>query len=164
VKKLVAITVFLVLSFVAPQSKADLHEFSISASDKTFFEQIRTAVLADDVEWFSEAVHYPIVLRPSNGEIKINNKKDFKKHATLVFTTLLKSTLQNQSPDSLFKNWQGVMIGNGEIWFSKVGEKTENGIVWTYRIIGINLPKDQSKQTQKGVQPKPSPVGKTKSD
>jgi hypothetical protein len=150
-RKLIIATVFLIFMFIAPQGKADFHMFPITVSDKAFFEQIKKAVLADDVEWFSEAVSYPIVLRPGKGEIKLKNKNDFKEHAALIFTTHRKSVVRNQLPDSLFKNWQGVMIGDGEIWFSEVGKKTENGNVWVYRIIAINLPKEQSKKIEKQI-------------
>jgi hypothetical protein len=150
VRKLIVTTVFLIVSFFALQSEADARGFSVTASDKAFFEQIKNAVLTDDVEWFSGAVvSYTFVLRLDKGEIKLKNKADFKEHVALIFTTQLKSIVQKQSADSLFKNWQGVMIGDGEIWFSEVGEKTGNGNVWVYRIIGINLPKEQSKKIEK---------------
>ena len=149
-RKLIVTMVFLIVSFLALQSEADLHYYPITVSDKAFFEKIKKAVLADDDEWFSGVVvSYPFVLRLGKAEIKLKNKADFKEHAALIFTTQLKSIVQKQSADSLFKNWQGIMIGNGEIWFSEVGEKTGNGNVWVYRIIGINLPKEQSKKIEK---------------
>lgn len=159
-KKLIVITVCLILSFVAFQSQADM--YPVTAADKAFFEQIRKAILTEDVKWFSEAIGYPIVLRTSSGEIKLKDKRDFKEHSALVFNARLKSTVRKQSPDSLFKNWQGVMIGNGEIWFSEVGEKTNTGTVWVYRIIGINLPEGQAKKTEEGVETTNSTAGKLK--
>jgi len=162
-RKLIAVTLLLVLSFVAPQSNADLNMFPVTVADKAFFEQIRKAVLADDVEWFSEALfHHPFVLRLGKGKIILKNKNDLKKHAALVFNAHFKATVRNQSPDSLFKNWQGVMIGNGDIWFSEVGEQTGTGIVWAYRIIAINLPKVQSTKTEMDAQPTNPSAGKSK--
>src|SRR6267142_4755031 len=111
-KKLSAKAVSLILFLALPQSHGDLHKFPLTASDKAFFDQIRKAVLSDDIEWFSKAVSYPIVLRPNSREIKVKNKRDLKEHARLIFTAQLKSTVQRQSSSSLFKNWQGVMVGN----------------------------------------------------
>jgi len=157
-EKLIANTILLILSFVAHQSSAQI--YPITASDKVFFERLQRALSTDDIEWFSEAVSYPIVLRLGKGELKLENKTAVKEHAALIFTTHLKTTVRNQATNSLFKNWQGVMIGKGEIWFSEVAETTEKGKVWVNRITGINLPEDQSKKIEKGGRQKDSPVSK----
>jgi len=122
---------FFLFAFTA---QADV--YSISAADKDFFGKIRTAILGDDAEWLSKAISYPIVIK---GNLKLKNTNDLKQHADLVFSRRIKSAVRKQSPDALFKNWQGIMIGDGEIWFAKVAENTEKGEQWVYRIIAINL-------------------------
>lgn len=62
-----------------------------------------------------------------------------------IFSSALKGDVLHQSSESLFKNWQGVMIGNGDIWFSELGEMKGTNIVWRYQITTINVPYDQSK-------------------
>jgi len=113
---------------------------TVTTNDTSFFERIKKAVLANDIEWLSGAVSYPFVLRRSAGDILLRNRADFGKHSASILTPHLKSEVRNQSPASLFKNWQGLMIGNGVIWFSPVQEKA--GEDWKYRIIGIN-PEDR---------------------
>jgi hypothetical protein len=136
--------VFLITTLLASHASADTNSVgSVSPSDKAFFEQIQTAVLADDVEWFANAISYPILIRMNKEEFPVADKEAFKRHAKLVFSNSLKSTLRRQSRDSLFKNWQGIMIGRGEIWFSQVVEKTK-GKDWVYRVIAMN-PSDPDK-------------------
>lgn len=101
---------------------------------------MRKAVLGNDVKWLSEAMSYPIVLKSGESRYTLQNTNDFALHASVILTPHLKSTVQNQSPDTLFKNWQGVMVGKGEIWFSEVAENNGKETTWVQRIIAINLP------------------------
>lgn len=122
--------------------------YPITAQDKTFLEQIQKAVSTNDVEWLSEVVSYPLTLKQHDKNITLKNSSDFKKYSASILTPYLKSAVQNQSPDSLFKNWRGVMIGGGVIWFSAVKEKTEDD--WTHRIIGVN-PENRSAEKEKPI-------------
>lgn len=119
---------------------AKVEMYPVTPSDKVFFGQIKKAVLEDDVAWFSEAVSYPITLKTDKGTLKLANKKALEAQAALIFTEHFKTVVKNQSTNELFKNWQGVMIGRGDIWFSEVIEKTKSGEATVYRIIAINLP------------------------
>jgi hypothetical protein len=119
--------------------------YPVSPSDQAFFKQAQRAVLTDDVEWLSRALsNYPFTVKLKAGQIKLKNKEDLKKHAKTIFNAKLKDAIRNQSSNSLFKNWQGVMIGDGEIWFSEIGQTNEHGTAWVQRIIAINVPQDRS--------------------
>lgn len=141
-----------------PRVRADMEMNPITPADKAFFEQIKKAVLADDAESLSKIIVYPLVIRPNGQTIKLENEADVKKSSGLIFTAKLKSAVRGQSPDSLFKNWQGIMIGNGDIWYSQIGEATTNGQRWTYRVIAINLGKrsvSSSDNEEQRIQPEP---------
>jgi hypothetical protein len=121
--------------------------YPITKRDKAFFEDMRKAILADDMNWLStNLVTYPFDCGVGKSKIILRSKKDLRKHASRIFDAALKATVRNQSPDSLFKNWQGVMVGNGEIWFSELGDDKDGKTVWTYSIIAINVPNDLSKK------------------
>jgi hypothetical protein len=81
-KKLLAITICLIISFVALKSRADM--YPVTAADKAFFEQVRKAVLTNDIKWLSEAVSYPVVLKTGKTEYKLKNKEDFGARASLI--------------------------------------------------------------------------------
>jgi hypothetical protein len=117
------------------------HPNPITASDKAFFEQIQEAILKDDIEWLSNSVSYPVDVHLNKRNLHLENREDFKKHASDIIDKDLKSVTRNQSANKLFKNWQGIKlkIGHGELWFSQVGERS--GLSWVYRITAINLNK-----------------------
>jgi hypothetical protein len=136
----------LLIAFLGRAQAEDFKMFPITSEDKSFFEEVKRAVLAGNTEVFSKMVNYPLAIRLSDKTIKLKNAKDVRKNAAIIFTVGVKSAVSNQSPESLFKNWQGVMIGKGEIWFSQVKEKTSADERWVYRIIGMN-PNDDSAYT-----------------
>ncbi len=116
--------------------------FPITDSDRNFFNEIRNAVLSDNIAWMAKHVYYPFTLRFGEKSFKLKGEKDFVTHANLILTPVLKSVVRNQTVAALFKNWQGVMIGNGEIWFSEVGETDNGKLIWTQKILALNLPED----------------------
>jgi hypothetical protein len=120
--------------------EADDFQMSATVADKAFFQQIKTAILNNDTNWLSSAISYPITIKTDRRSFRLRKKRDFNAHAALLLTPHFKAVVQQQSPDSLVKNWAGIMIGDGEIWFSKVEEISGTGIVWVYRIIAFNLP------------------------
>lgn len=114
---------------------------SVTASDIAFFEEVKRSVLTEDVKWFSGALSYPVTLKSQKGDIQLKNPGDVKKNASLIFTPEIKAALRAQSPQALFKNWQGVMVGDGQLWFAEVAEKSDKGKRWVYRITALNSPK-----------------------
>jgi hypothetical protein len=114
--------------------------YPVTASDKAFFKQVQKAVLVQNWEWVSAAVSYPIDVYLNKGTLRIATKEELKKRMPLIFGEHLKQVIRAQTEASLFKNWQGVMIGQGEIWFSEVEEKNQKDgrLTKTQRIIAIN--------------------------
>ena len=137
-----------VWAFSATAQTNEFKMFPVTPGDKVFCEQIKKAVLTNNVEWLSGVVSYPLSFKQNGKRITLENSGEFKKHSASILTPYLKSAVQSQSSDSLFKNWRGVMIGRGVIWFSAVKEKTEDD--WTHRIIGVN-PENGSAGKEKPV-------------
>jgi hypothetical protein len=117
--------------------------YSITDGDKAFFEQIKEDIRADDFDSFAADVAYPIELyfggehRLQPRSTRIQTNAELKKYKSAIFCERLKNAVLNQSADSLFKNWQGRMIGNGELWFDQI--QSEGQTNWTYRITAINI-------------------------
>jgi hypothetical protein len=55
-----------------------------------------------------------------------------------IFNKKVTEAVERQSYDSLFKNWRGVMIGNGEIWFTTASPVENDPTKDIIYIIGIN--------------------------
>lgn len=125
------------------QQFSEVNIYPLLASDKLFFLQIRKAVLTNDIKWLSEAVlKYPFAIKVAGKTIKLKDKKDFVEHAKLILQPMFKSVVSQQSPETLSKNWEGIMVGNGVIWFTEVEEKD---LRVTYRILSIFVPDGETK-------------------
>ena len=143
-KTCIALLMFLTGWLVSSVCIADADYWSISTGDKAFFQEIKKAVLAQDFDWFADAVDYPIELHLVSRDhvqprtVRIRTRKQLNKYKSAIFNEDLRNAVRNQSADSLFKNWQGLMIGNGELWFDQ--RQIDGQTNWTYRITAINLP------------------------
>ncbi len=137
-----AISLLLILSsLITPlMYGADSNLYPITTGDKAFYDQIKKAILANDFESFAKSVAYPIEINTSNKAVRVQTKYQLKEYQSLIFNRHLKHALQKHSADSLFKNWQGVMIGDGDIWFSRIEARsgTRSDPSSGYRITAIN--------------------------
>lgn len=77
-------------------------------------------------------VDYPFQARIDGKAVKIRDAAHFIADYDKVVTAKVKHALQAQAYEKLFANWQGVMVGDGEIWFSGVGDANQ------IRITAIN--------------------------
>jgi hypothetical protein len=127
-------------SAAAPVTPPDDYSDDVTVSDRAYFSRLQRAILGDDVGWVSkELCNYPFSVHLATGRtIKIKNEEQLKKEFKMVFNPEMKKVVRNQSPDSLFKNWQGLMVGNGEIWFGEIGDAIGGKIEWEYKILSIN--------------------------
>jgi hypothetical protein len=66
----------------------------------------------------------------------LKNKNQFLAQYDKIFTTVFKSTLNKTFSHNLFNNYQGVMIGNGEIWINNTLNASEAKPI--FQIIAIN--------------------------
>jgi hypothetical protein len=134
----------LVIAFAALCAMADENQdfsMAVTQSDKAFFQQIKKAIATNDFGWLSTAVSYPLDVQLTNKVLHLANEADFQKNAGTIVTEQLKSVVKEQSADSLFKNWEGVMVGRGQIWFTRIGEDPGKGqpLIWVYKITAFNL-------------------------
>lgn len=106
--------------------------FGEHAAYATFFEALKTAVAAGDKQAVSAMVDYPFTARIGDKALTIRDAAQFVADYDTVITPKVKDAIAAQTYETLFANWQGVMIGNGELWFSGVGEPP------VVRIIAIN--------------------------
>lgn len=123
----------------------------LTQGDKAFLLKLKKAVNENDRKWIAAHVRFPI--QPEiDGHVKtIKGKKQFLNHYNDIFNCYVKGAIEKEKPDALFKRWDGVMIGNGEVWFSAfnskqaaalaasgVGKSKEQQADVYYQITGIN--------------------------
>lgn len=83
---------------------------------KNFYRNFQILVANSQKEKIAEFINYPLP--------NIKDRADFIKNYDLVFNKKVKDAVNNQNIDEIWRNYSGVMIGNGEIWFNQLsGEK-----------------------------------------
>src|SRR5690606_13007889 len=88
----------------------------------TFFDALKKAVAADDKAAVAAMVDYPFQARINGKAVKLRDKAHFIADYDKIVTAKIKEAVARQTYATLFANWQGVMIGDGEVWFSGVGD------------------------------------------
>ena len=65
-------------------------------------------------------IDYPFTARSPAGNIVIKSAKDLRRVFPRIFTDRVRSAILAQNLDDAFSNYQGVMIGNGQVWIAEV--------------------------------------------
>ena len=101
-------------------------------AEEQFAEEIKNDVLKHDWDALSEKISYPIAI---NGTT-VNNREDFLKlDIDGKLNQEFVEAIRAETCRKMFCNWQGVMMGDGQIWFDNVYKGTGP---WKLSIIGIN--------------------------
>jgi hypothetical protein len=99
---------------------------------------MQAAVRADDKQWFVDHLHLPVRYYGATKET-ITSKDWFLKHYATIIGPELKQAILTQDPQTYFKNYQGLMVGQGSrnIWLDDFGDPGA-GVPSNYQIITIN--------------------------
>lgn len=93
----------------------------------TFLAQLQEAVRAEDAKAVAALVNLPLRVnyavrgrRGAVNAVRITTSERFVRDYARIFTPNVKQAVLGQAPDKLFRNAQGVMIGDGEVWYAGV--------------------------------------------
>ena len=134
------VALFIVLAGVATALAQSAQEMNKTLEDlygahapySAFFEKLKKAVAENDRQTVAAMVQYPFKARISGKAVTIRDAAHFVADYDKVFTAKVRKAVSNQTYPNLFANWQGVMIGDGEVWFSGIDDKN------TVKIIAVN--------------------------
>ena len=90
---------------------------------KIFIKDLQYMVANDNREEISKLIRYPL-------NSTINTKSDFLANYNKIITPKIKDAVAKANLKQLFRNYKGVMIGDGAIWIAQ--EEKE------FKIIAIN--------------------------
>ena len=99
----------------------------------TVFEALKAAIAQGNKAEVANHILYPLHVNNENDKRLIQTRGEFVKQYDTIITQSIKDAIANQSAEELFANYQGIMIGNGEIW---LGGSTDSPQV--VGIIAIN--------------------------
>ena len=99
---------------------------------------LQEAVRTGDKDWFVSHLHFPVRYYGKTKHI-IRSEEWFLSHYSTVIGPELKANILAQDPEKPFKNYQGLMVGDGgrNIWFEEFGDPGAD-IPSNYEIITIN--------------------------
>ena len=91
-----------------------------NAETRLFLTGLQEAVHAGDVVAVSQMIHYPIYVELNGQPTQLASPEQLQQEYSRVFTPGVQIAIAEQKFAELFVNWKGVMLGNGEVWFSGV--------------------------------------------
>lgn len=98
-----------------------------------FAKRVRRQILDGDFESIADEIAYPITVDGNSyADRKAFLEAGFVKDPNASFL----DAIRNETGELMFCNWQGIMLGNGEIWFSEVLNR--DGSSQGLKITGIN--------------------------
>lgn len=100
-------------------------KYAIGVEDQEvelFFKKTKKAILSDDKTWLSKNIKYPINVSIGKKKTKINTAKSFLANYSKIITKEYKAKIKKDCICDIFSNWQGAMIGSGDVWINE----TEN--------------------------------------
>ena len=110
--------------------------FGDPAPYKAFLTDLQKATADGDEKAVAAMVSYPFTTKVDGKDVTFESAADLTKSYDDVFTPGVLVAIKSQTYETLFANDMGVMIGNGQVWFSEIGEGEEKAV----KIIGINQP------------------------
>ncbi len=99
----------------------------MSATDaKNFLASLQKNLKDNAINAIAAEVNYPLRMNGNGSTTMIKNNKDFVKNFTTIFTDNVRNAVLQQDPNKLFANYQGVMIGNGQVWIANYAKPNYN--------------------------------------
>lgn len=103
-----------------------------------FMQKAVSSILSDDREWVADHISYPVrvSLGKNNKTITVKHRKQLLNYYDRIFHPDFKAEIRLFCISNLFVNYQGVMLGNGQLWIHNMPGASESG--QKYRIIAVN--------------------------
>src|ERR1700739_4382348 len=116
-----ALTLVQAASFTAADSPTPGPEERFAVGGVTYAEastclhRRQVAVAARAAAGVAAITLFPLTVRGKSGPA---NASELTQHFAEIFNEKVRAAVLGQTVDSLFANWRGLMIGNGDVWAS----------------------------------------------
>jgi hypothetical protein len=112
-------------------STVDLQGADFAQKSRAFLSELQNAVKSEDKAKVAAMVSYPLLVIHGSRKTHIKTKAEFLNQYEAIFDAHVRQAIARQSAKCLFGNYQGAMIGDGEVWF----REQQNG---TMRVVTVN--------------------------
>ncbi|HEU0284877.1 MAG TPA: hypothetical protein VFR52_07030 [Sphingomicrobium sp.] len=105
---------------------------------RRFLSRLQSAVRANDNRAVVRLVALPLRVNFAGGARSYSDRSAIERDYDRIFTPRVKRAILNQRADRLFTNYQGAMIGDGQIWFDQTCPNASCSPAGPVRIKAIN--------------------------
>ena len=126
------LTLFAVASAV---SRAEISAYEVTSADKAFLSDVLAAVEKKDAAWIASHTLLPVAVGSGKERRIVKSEKEFRAIVARSLSPELTRQMRADAKDPLFKNWRGVMLGNGILWFTERTESDKDP--WRYVILAL---------------------------
>ena len=116
-KKIIFTLFFIILTIIKYAYANENQGQALTENEIEFFEKLKKAITDNDKNWIAENLNYPLKINVKDYDKIIKSEAEFSSIYNNVFNCNVRFAITQQSIKTLFKNWSGVMIGSGEVWF-----------------------------------------------
>jgi hypothetical protein len=103
---------------------------------QVFLQILKGAVTRGDAQAIASMVAYPITLNLNEETVTIKSPEAFVANYPGIIREPVKQAIQQAEMDRLFVNYQGVRLGQGELWFGGVYKDDQE--TYQVKILAIN--------------------------
>jgi len=112
-------------------STVDLQGADFAQKSRAFLSDLQDAVKSEDKAKVAAMISYPLLVIHGDRKTRVKTKVEFLNQYETIFDAHVRQAIAQQSAKCLFGNYQGAMIGDGEVWF----RERPNG---TMKIVTVN--------------------------
>jgi hypothetical protein len=103
-----------------------------AAAGARFLAELQRAVAAGERARVARMVLYPLKVRVNRRRVVLRGPRQFLARYDALINRHVRAVLAEQKFEGIFRNWQGYMVGRGEIWFEQLADTGE------FKIIAVN--------------------------
>jgi hypothetical protein len=147
--------VIFLFSLVALMPAVAKSAYDVTASDQRFLSDVIAAVGRKDAAWIAAHSALPIAVVAGNEHRILKKKEEFAEVVARSLTEDLCARIRAEAKKTIFKNWQGVMVGDGILWFTEY--RVSKDSPWQYVITAFGdfafQPKEEANQPPEPTRP-----------
>lgn len=91
--------------------------YEVPAGDRAFLSEVMTAVEAKDARWLAAHAALPMIVGTGSDQRVVRSNAEFASIMAGLLTAERWAAMKAAAHRPLFKNWRGMMLGDGVLWF-----------------------------------------------
>jgi hypothetical protein len=92
-----------------------------------FLAKFQAALQSNHRETVAMLVNYPLLVTGAAGRTHVRSREQLLASFDHIFTPAVRSAILKATPDDVWSNYQGFMIGDGVIWFDGIVPRNQAG-------------------------------------